>query len=142
MLNTIGFSGKNAESFFTSLVKNNIHRLIDIRLNNTSQLSGFTNIKHLPYFLKLHNIQYFYKPEFAPTKDLLDGYKNKKISWNEYERIYNELLLKRNIINNIEWDFFDNAVFLCSEPTAEKCHRKLLAEFFAKKNTAIKVRHL
>jgi len=142
MLNTIGFSGKNAESFFTSLVKNNIHRLIDIRLNNSSQLSGFTNIKHLPYFLKLHNIQYFYKPEFAPTKDLLDGYKNKKISWNEYERIYNELLLKRNIINNIEWDFFDNAVFLCSEPMAEKCHRRLLAEFFAKKNTAIKVRHL
>lgn len=85
ILNTIGFSGKSAEEFFTILKKNNISSLIDIRLNNKSQLSGFTNFKHLPYFLKLHNINYYYKPEYAPTKELLEGYKKKIIKWEEYD---------------------------------------------------------
>lgn len=77
ILSTIGFSGKTAEEFFTILVKNKVGSLIDIRLNNKSQLAGFTSIKHLPYFLKLHDIMYNYKPEYAPTKELLDGYKIK-----------------------------------------------------------------
>ena len=142
ILNTIGFSGKSAEEFFTILLKNTVRSLIDIRLNNKSQLSGFTNIKHLPYFLKLHSIQYFYKPEYAPTKELLDGYKNKSIDWNEYERLYNEIIGQRNIVKNIKWDLFNDAVLLCSEPTSEKCHRRLLAEILAKENRSIKVRHL
>lgn len=116
--------------------------LIDIRLNNKSQLSGFTNIKHLPYFLKIHSIKYYYKPEYAPTKELLESYKNKSIDWKEYERLYIEIIRKRNIIKNIDWDFFDNAVFLCSEPSAEKCHERLLSEILSKKNGSIKVRHL
>lgn len=138
----MGFSGKSAEEFFTILIKNNVRSLIDIRLNNTSQLSGFANIKHLPYFLKLHGINYYHKPEYAPTKALLEGYKNKSIEWKEYERLYTEIMKQRNILKNIEWDFFDNAVFLCSEPTAGKCHRRLLAEILAKENSSIKVRHL
>jgi uncharacterized protein (DUF488 family) len=142
ILSTIGFSGKSAEEFFTILVKNRVRRLIDIRLNNKSQLAGFTSIKHLPYLLKLHNIMYHYKPEYAPTKELLDGYKNQKIKWEDYERIYNDLIRKRNLIKEIDWDFFENAVFLCSEPTAEKCHRRLLAEILAQKNSNIHVRHL
>lgn len=142
ILNTIGFSGKSAEEFFTILVENNVRSLIDIRLNSKSQLSGFTNIKHLPYFLKLHSIQYYYKPEYAPTKELLDGYKNKSIDWYEYERLYRDIIRKRNIVKNIEWDLFNDAVFLCSEPTAEKCHRRLLAEILEKENSSIKVRHL
>ena len=142
ILNTIGFAGKSAEEFFTILLNNNVLNLIDIRLNNKSQLSSFTNLKHLPYFLNLHGIKYYYKPEYAPTKELLDHYKNKNIDWKDYERLYNEILRERNIIKNIKWDFFDEAVLLCSEPTAEKCHRRLLAEFLAKENSSIKVRHL
>ena len=142
ILNTMGFSGKSAEEFFTILVNNMVRSLIDIRLNNKSQLSGFTNVKHLPYFLKLHSIEYYYKPEYAPTKELLNGYKKKSIEWEEYERIYNKIIWKRNILMDIEWDLLDNAVFLCSEPTAERCHRRLLAEFMAKENNSIKVRHL
>lgn len=75
---TIGFSGKSAEEFFTLLTQNGVKKLIDIRLNNKSQLAGFTNAKHLPYLLRLHNIDYEYRPELAPTKNLLDGYKKKK----------------------------------------------------------------
>ena len=74
-LYTIGSSKKSAEEFFKLLKSNNIMRLIDIRLNNKSQLAGFTNVKHLPYFLKIHGIEYIYKPEFAPTQELLTEYK-------------------------------------------------------------------
>lgn len=142
ILNTIGFSGKSAEEFFTILKKNNVSRLIDIRLNNKSQLAGFTNVKHLPYFLKLHNIDYCYKPEYAPKKELLDGYKKKIIKWEEYETIYKKLLIQRDILIDIDWDIFKNSTLLCSEPTAEKCHRRLLAEYLKEENKNLNVRHL
>lgn len=142
ILYTIGFAGKNAEDFFSILIKNKVHNLIDIRLNNKSQLAGFANAKHLPYFLKLHKIKYEYKPEYAPTKELLNGYKNKNITWKEYKNIYIEILKEKNITKDIEWGVFDNAVLLCSESTAEKCHRRLLAEFLRKANSALKIKHL
>ena len=70
-------------------------KLIDIRLNNKSQLAGFANVKHLPYFLKLHNIEYEYRVELAPSKELLNTYKNKEISWDDYIKIYIQLLIDR-----------------------------------------------
>lgn len=141
-LYTIGFSQKSAEEFFKILKTNNIIRLIDIRLNNKSQLAGFTNVRHLLYFLKIHDIEYLYRPDFAPSKELLNGYKDKSISWKEYEIVYNEILIKRNIIEKIDWVIFENSVLLCSEPTADKCHRRLLAEYLAQKNNEIKIKHV
>jgi len=141
-LYTIGFSQKSAEDFFKILKANNIIRLIDIRLNNKSQLAGFTNVKHLPYFLKIHDIEYLYRPDFAPSKELLNGYKVKSISWKEYEIVYKEILTKRNLIEKIDWDIFENSVLLCSEPTADRCHRRLLAEYLAQKNNEIKIKHV
>ncbi len=136
---TIGFTQKSAEEFFTLLTDNGVKKLIDIRLNNKSQLAGFANAKHLPYFLKLHGINYEYKPELAPTKELLNGYKNKKISWIEYEKIYNKILLDRDITKKVSINEFNNSVLLCSEPTAEHCHRRLAAEYLTNntKNTTI-----
>jgi uncharacterized protein (DUF488 family) len=141
-LYTIGFSQKSAEEFFKILKSNNVIRLIDIRLNNKSQLAGFTNVKHLPYFLKIHRIEYLYRPDFAPSKELLDGYKKKSISWSEYEIEYNKILTQRNVIEKIDWEIFNDAVLLCSEPTAEKCHRRLLAEYLAQNKGDIKIKHL
>ena len=139
---TIGFAQKSAEEFFTLLINNKVKKLIDIRLNNKSQLAGFANAKHLPYFLKLHGIDYKYKPELAPTKELLNGYKNKEISWQEYEKIYNKILLDRNILNTISVNTLEDSVFLCSEPTAEQCHRRLAAEYLAESSKNIKIKHL
>ncbi len=139
---TIGFSKKSAEDFFTILKINNITRLIDVRLNNKSQLAGFTNAKHLPYLLRIHNIDYLYRPDLAPTKELLKGYRDKLVSWDEYRKRYKELLLKRKIIEEIDFRIFENSVLLCSEPTAEKCHRRLLAEYLAKGNIEIIIKHL
>lgn len=139
---TIGFSQKSAEEFFTLLTSNNIKQLIDIRLNNKSQLAGFTNVKHLPYLLNIHNINYKHELQMAPTKDLLDGYKNKTISWNEYEIQYSKILNDRNIISKIDINNIDKSVFLCSEPKANQCHRRLLAEYLKKHFKDIIIRHL
>jgi uncharacterized protein (DUF488 family) len=139
---TIGFAQKSAEEFFTLLTDNKVKKLIDIRLNNKSQLAGFANAKHLPYLLKLHGIDYEYKPELAPTKELLNGYKNKEVDWQEYEKVYNKILLDRNILNTITINEFNNNVLLCSEPTAEQCHRRLAAEYLAKSSNNIKIKHL
>jgi uncharacterized protein (DUF488 family) len=139
---TIGFSQKSAEQFFKLLTKNKVKKLIDIRLNNKSQLAGFANAKHLPYFLKLHNIEYEYKPELAPSKELLSGYKNKIISWEEYIKIYNQLLIDRNILKEISTSDLNDVVLLCSEPTAEQCHRRLIAEYLEKHFGNIIIGHL
>ena len=42
VLYTVGFSGKDAKTFFELLKLNNVQTLLDIRLNNVSQLSGYT----------------------------------------------------------------------------------------------------
>lgn len=139
---TIGFAQKSAEEFFTLLTNNDVKKLIDIRLNNKSQLAGFANAKHLPYFLKLHGIDYEYKPELAPTKELLNGYKNKEVDWSEYEKVYKKILLDRDILNNIPINELNNSVLLCSEPTSEQCHRRLAAEYLAKSSNNIKIKHL
>lgn len=139
---TIGFSQKSAEEFFSILKSNNVIRLIDIRLNNKSQLAGFTNVKHLPYFLKIHDINYLYRPDFAPSKELLNGYKNKTVSWKEYEIEYNKILAQRKILKKLDWNIFKDSVLLCSEPTSEQCHRRLLAEYLVKNNLDIKIKHL
>ena len=141
-LYTIGFAGKSAESFFSLLVEHNVSMLVDIRLNNKSQLAGFANAKHLPYFLRLHGIGYNYQVELAPTKELLDGYKKKMISWNTYEKQYKKLIEKRNIINSLDIGFFENSVLLCSENAADHCHRRLLAELLAEHFNNITIMHL
>ncbi|AZV46334.1 hypothetical protein C3L23_03325 [Nautilia sp. PV-1] len=138
---TIGFSGKSAEEFFNLLTRNNIQKVIDIRLNNKSQLAGFTNIKHFPYFLKLHGIKYEHNKLFFPTEELLKNYKNKKITWEEYENIFLNLLKERKIEDKININDFENAVLLCSEKTADKCHRRLSAEYL-KKFFNIEIIHL
>lgn len=126
---TIGFSGKNARVFFETLRQNNIKRLVDVRLNNVSQLAGFTKKNDLAYFLeKICNIPYLHMDVLAPTKEILDAYKNKYISWDEYEKQYNSLINSRNIDSSLKNIDFNDACLLCSEKTADQCHRRLAAE--------------
>ncbi|MEA4958020.1 hypothetical protein SDC9_37507 [bioreactor metagenome] len=132
---TLGSSQKSAEEFFKLINDNNIEILIDVRLNNKSQLLGFTKGRDLEYFLKqLSNSDYVHEVNLAPTKEILDAYKKKEISWGEYEVQYNDLLEKRDIIDyfNNKYGKYGNLVLLCSEPTPENCHRRLLAEFVSK----------
>jgi uncharacterized protein (DUF488 family) len=142
-LYTVGFTKKTARDFFELLMRNHVKRVIDIRLNNKSQLAGFAKGEDLAYLLpKVAGIDYIYMPDFAPTKELLDGYRDGKVAWDEYEVEYLRILEERDIKKNIDWSRFDGACLLCSEETADNCHRRLLAEYLASINRDIEVMHL
>ena len=133
-LYTIGYTKKKARDFFEILQTNNIDMLIDIRLNNVGQLAGFTKKDDLEYLLGIFNINYEYWKEFAPTKEIRDRSRLTK-SWDEYKTSYLKLIDERKVLENIDFDKLKdkNIVFLCSEPTSDTCHRRLVAEEISKR---------
>ena len=143
-LDTIGFSGKSAEEFFSILKKAGVRILLDIRLNNVSQLAGFTKGKDLAYFVKeILAGQYYHITDLAPTKELLKKYRTDK-DWQSYEKEFRTLLENRNAETTIRPELIMGpTVLLCSEKTAEKCHRRLTAEYLQKKILpSYKIEHL
>lgn len=146
MIFTIGFTQKSAQVFFDLLTKNKVDLLIDIRLNNTSQLAGFAKFPDIQFFLKnIGSIDYVHDTAFSPTDDLLKNYKSKKVSWSEYEDIFENIMSDREIDNYIKEHYTkysnQNICLLCSEPTEQHCHRRLVAEHF-KEVLETKVVHL
>lgn len=142
-LYTIGFTKKNAKTFFSKLRSVGVKKLIDIRLNNVSQLAGFAKRDDLIFFLKeLCNCDYKHMPIFAPTKEILDAYKKKQIDWDEYVRRFSRLIKDRNIESKITTEELNNSCLLCSEPTPEKCHRRLISEYFKEHFEDIEIQHL
>ena len=140
---TIGFTKKTAEGFFTKLSKAGVKRVIDIRLNNVSQLAGFAKRDDLRYFLSaICNIDYIHKPEFAPTKDIMEAYKKNKGDWSVYEKRFMVLLSERKPEESISRDMFDNGCLLCSEDKPDNCHRRLVAEYLSEKWGNMEVIHL
>lgn len=140
---TIGFTKKNAKSFFSKLRSAGVTKLIDIRLNNVSQLAGFAKRDDLIFFLKeLCDCDYKHMPNLAPTKEILDSYKKKKIDWDEYVRRFSKLIKERKIENEITAEELNNACFLCSEPTPDQCHRRLVSEYLKEQFGDIEIKHL
>ncbi|MDI6723115.1 MAG: DUF488 domain-containing protein [Methanobacterium sp.] len=136
---TIGFTRKTAEEFFKILEDNKIEQIVDVRLNNTSQLAAFTKKRDLEFFLKkIAGIDYYHFEFLAPTKEL----RKKVKDWDAYSKEYLELLEKRKVLEKLDKNFFKKRTcFLCSEPSAEDCHRGILADYL-KHNWGIKVVHL
>ena len=141
---TTGFTKKTAAQFFGSLKQAGIKRLVDVRLNNSSQLAGFTKKEDLAFFLKeICGIEYLYEPLFAPTQDILDAYKKQKGSWSDYERRFLALMQERRVEERIDPKLFAiPTVLLCSEVTAEHCHRRLVLEYLREKWGEIEITHL
>jgi uncharacterized protein (DUF488 family) len=140
---TIGFTKKNAKQFFTLLKQPGLKRVIDIRLNNVSQLAGFTKRDDLRYFLKeLCDVDYIHRPDLAPTKDMLDAYKTAKGDWLIYEVKFNALLMQRRVEINLPRELVDGGCFLCSEATSEQCHRRLVVEYLQKHWGNMDIKHL
>jgi len=140
---TIGFTKKSAEEFFTRLQKAGVRRVIDIRLNNTSQIAGFAKANDLQYFLKaITGLDYIHISDFAPTQEILDNLKKKKGSWTEYEKKFCDLMINRRIINTATELLRDGDCLLCSEHTPEHCHRRLVAEHIQKHIADVEVVHL
>lgn len=126
------------------LLKNNkVTKVIDTRINNTSQLSWFAKQPDFEFFLSLFEVEYKYEPMFAPTKELLEQYRKKKINRIQYETIFKDIIEKRKIQSIFNVKDLDNACLLCSEHSSDKCHRRLLVEYLSHKNPwEIQVMHL
>ena len=140
---TIGFTKKNAQEFFTLLQTAGVRRIIDIRLNNVSQLAGYTKRDDLKFFLReLCDADYVHLPRCAPSKEILDHYKKNKGTWEEYETHFRPLIAKRQIENILTPEILDKGCLLCSEPTPEQCHRHLVAEYMQEQLPDLVVEHL
>lgn len=130
---TIGFTKKKAEDFFTLLKENDIEIILDIRLNNTSQLAAFTKFPDIRYFLKeICNIEYIHDVRFSPSNETLKRYKNKEINWEQYILEFNALMEERNINKYIleNYNLDKKICLLCSEVSSKNCHRSLVANRF------------
>ena len=141
---TIGFTKRTAADFFGTLRRAGVKCLLDVRLNNSSQLAGFTKKEDLPFFLKeICGAEYIHEPLLAPTQDVLDDYKKRKGSWQNYERRFLQLMEQRRIEEKIDRQLFEvPTALLCSEATAQHCHRRLVLEYLSRKWGNIKAVHL
>ena len=141
---SIGFTQKNAGQFFGTLKAHGIERLLDVRLNNTSQLAGFAKQSDLAYFLcEICGAEYEHEPLLAPTQDILDAYKKRKGDWHIYTDAYLSLIRARKVETALDRKSFrKKTVLLCSEATAEHCHRRLALEYLQQYWPEVRIVHL
>ena len=141
---SIGFTQKSAREFFSALKAHGIERLLDVRLNNTSQLAAFAKQADLAYFVsEICGAAYEHEPLLAPTQEILDAYKKQKGSWDAYTKAYLALIRSRKVESVLSKESFKKkTVLLCSEPTAERCHRRLALEYLQKYWQGVTIRHL
>jgi uncharacterized protein (DUF488 family) len=141
---SIGFTQTTAEHFFGRLKSAGVERLLDVRLNNSSQLAGFAKARDLPYFLReLVGARYEHEPLLAPTKELLNRYKKEKGSWEGYEADFLDLMAQRKVESTLRReDFATPTALLCSESTAENCHRRLVCQYLADHWPGLRAVHL
>jgi len=139
---TIGFTKTTAERFFTRLKKSEAKKIVDVRLNNVSQLSGFAKRDDLRYFAnEICKIEYVHIPKLAPTKDILDKFKKNGCDWPEYERKFLKLMQERRI-EDIDRELLNGGCLLCSEDKPHHCHRRLVAEYLKQRWGNVEIFHL
>jgi uncharacterized protein (DUF488 family) len=140
---TIGFTRKSAREFFDKLRRPGLKRLIDVRLNNVSQLAGFTKRNDLLFFCEaILSIGYLHLPELAPTQSMLNEYRKNAGAWLDYETKFLALMVDRKVEDNIDQELIDGGCLLCSEAIPENCHRRLVAEYLRGKWGNLEIEHI
>jgi uncharacterized protein (DUF488 family) len=140
---TIGFTEKSAEEFFSRLKNAEVKRIVDVRLNNTGQLAGFSKRDDLKFFAKsILGADYLHMPILAPTQEMLDEYRKEKRGWEVYAKRFLELMNERQIEKNVDREVLDDACLLCSEDNPHQCHRRLVAEYLNGRWGGVKIHHL
>ena len=140
---TIGFTRKSAETFFTKVKNAGVKRIVDVRLNNVSQLAGFTKKDDLRYFAKaICGADYVHMPSLAPTKDILDAYKKHGGSWDIYEQQFLALMRVRHVEDTTIREVLDGDCLLCSDEKPHHSHRRLVAEYLREKWGEVEIEHI
>ena len=142
---TIGFAQTPAAEFFGKLKEVGVRRLLDVRLNNTSQLAGYAKRDDLKFFLReVCGADYEHEPLLAPTQEMLDAYKKHKGSWQDYEEQFLKLMAERQIERRLDRTQFSHkpTVMLCSERTPEHCHRRLVVNYLREAWNDLEAVHL
>ena len=140
---TIGFTRKSARRFFALLRESGVRRIVDVRLNNVSQLAGFAKKDDLAYFLEeICGMQYVHAPELAPTKELLDDYRKRRSDWSTYEARFLDLLRERCVEESVPRELVEGGCLLCSEDKPHHCHRRLVAEYLKQHWEDVDIAHL
>jgi uncharacterized protein (DUF488 family) len=140
---TIGFTKKTAQRFFELLRTSGAERVVDVRLNNVSQLAGYAKKDDLAYFLKeICGIGYVHLPELAPSQDMLDEYKKQKGDWGTYEKRFLALMKERRIDKTVPKRVIAEGCLLCSENEPHHCHRRLVAEYLKEHWGDVEIAHL
>ena len=140
---TIGFTKKSASEFFGLLKESGAKRVVDVRLNNVSQLAGFAKRDDLAYFLRrICRMDYVHRPDLAPTKEMLDAYRNEHRDWATYEREFLALMDERRVAKRGIKRIISNACLLCSEDVPDNCHRRLVAEYLQRHWGDVEITHL
>ncbi len=140
---TIGFTKKSARRFFQLLRTSGARRVVDVRLNNVSQLAGFAKRDDLQFFLaELCGMDYAHVPALAPTKSILDDYKKHGGDWSRYEARFLDLMRERRVERTLDPAMVSDGCLLCSEDTADRCHRRLVVEYLDRHWGGLEVTHL
>lgn len=140
---TIGFTKKSAKHFFGTLCASGTKRIVDVRLNNISQLAGFTKKDDLAYFLiKICGIEYVHLPMLAPTQKMLDDYRKRRSDWKQYETQFLDLMRQRRIEQTVPREIISEGCLLCSEDKPHHCHRRLVAEYLQQFWGDVSIQHL
>jgi uncharacterized protein (DUF488 family) len=140
---TIGFTKKSARRFFETLRASGARRVVDVRLNNISQLAGFAKRDDLAFFLKeICEMDYVHLPELAPTQEMLDGYKKQRGDWMTYEAQFIALMQRRRVEETLSRDMVADGCLLCSEHKPHHCHRRLVAEYLKQHWGDVSITHL
>ena len=143
ILHTIGFTQKSLREFIGLLRAAHVDGVVDIRLNNVSQLAGYAKRDDLAFILELCGIGYLEEKRLAPSAALLDRYHHNH-DWAAYEPEFNALLAERDVPGALAAIAarFEHPCLLCAEPEPSHCHRRLVAEAFARLRPGLEVHHL
>jgi uncharacterized protein (DUF488 family) len=142
ILYDIRYAQKPAKRFFEEIKEHKMEIVIDIRLGNTSQLAGFTKKDDLAYFLEeICGCDYEHRPDLAPTKEMIDGYKSKSVTREEFECRYCEIVRDRGAVSGFadKYGEYGRVGLLCSGAGINSCHQKLLSDMLAEQIPSLTV---
>lgn len=128
-LNVISAYETTAQAFFEQLEAWHVDMVVDIRLHNTNQLSGFTKLHDIEYFThRILNANYAHDVEFSPATTTLAKYLDHQLTWEEYFAEYAQEMKERNAIQDFieRYGEYDSVVLIGTATKKRRSHAEVL----------------